>query len=115
MYPNLSPNNGYRRCPLGKLSHLGLEQLRSVSIEGITLEKYSALHQTNHHIMCHVKQCIVIFCIMTENNMTQPLQHTVNSLLDCFKTDTYVFQISALSREIRMDVRSNTDVLLFYI
>ena len=29
MYPKLSPNNGYRWCPLGKLSHLGLEQLYS--------------------------------------------------------------------------------------
>ena len=28
MYPNLSPNDGFRWCPLGKLSHLGLEQLR---------------------------------------------------------------------------------------
>ena len=27
MYPRLSPNNGYRWCPLGKLSHLGMEQL----------------------------------------------------------------------------------------
>ena len=26
-YPELSPNYGYRWCPLGKLSHLGLEQL----------------------------------------------------------------------------------------
>ena len=27
MYPNLSPNNGFCWCPLGKLSNLGLEQL----------------------------------------------------------------------------------------
>ena len=27
MYPKLSPFNGFRWCPLGKLSHLGLEQL----------------------------------------------------------------------------------------
>ena len=27
MYPKLSPNNGYRCCPLDKLSHLRLEQL----------------------------------------------------------------------------------------
>ena len=27
MYPKLSPFNGYRWCPLGKLSHMGLEQL----------------------------------------------------------------------------------------
>ena len=27
MYPKLIPNNGYRWCPLGKFSHLGLEQL----------------------------------------------------------------------------------------
>ena len=27
MYPKLGPFNGYRWCPLGKLSHLGLEQL----------------------------------------------------------------------------------------
>ena len=27
MYPKLSPNNGYRWCPLGKFSHMGLEQL----------------------------------------------------------------------------------------
>ena len=27
MYPKLSPFNGYHWCPLGKLSHLGLEQL----------------------------------------------------------------------------------------
>ena len=27
MYLILSPNNGFRWCPLGKLSHLGLEQL----------------------------------------------------------------------------------------
>ena len=27
MYPELIPNNGYRWCPLGKLSHLGMEQL----------------------------------------------------------------------------------------
>ena len=26
-YPKLSPFNGYRYCPLDKLSHLGLEQL----------------------------------------------------------------------------------------
>ena len=32
MYPNLRPNNGYRWCPLGKLSHLGLEQLTYVGI-----------------------------------------------------------------------------------
>ena len=31
MYPKLIPNNGYRCCPLGKLSHLGLEQLPSRS------------------------------------------------------------------------------------
>ena len=30
MYPKLSPFNGYHWCPLGKLSHLGLEQLTSV-------------------------------------------------------------------------------------
>ena len=29
MYPKLRPNNGYRWCQLGKLSHLGLEQLSS--------------------------------------------------------------------------------------
>ena len=29
MHPKLSPNNGYRWCPLGKLSHLGMEQLRN--------------------------------------------------------------------------------------
>ena len=28
IYPKLIPNNGYRCCPLGKLSHLGLEQLQ---------------------------------------------------------------------------------------
>ena len=27
MYPKFSPFNGYRWCPLGTLSHLGLEQL----------------------------------------------------------------------------------------
>ena len=27
MYPKLRPNKGYRWCPLGKLSHLGQEQL----------------------------------------------------------------------------------------
>ena len=27
MYCKMSPNNGFRWCPLGKLSHLGLEQL----------------------------------------------------------------------------------------
>ena len=27
MYPKLSLNNGYRWCPLGKLSRLGLERL----------------------------------------------------------------------------------------
>ena len=31
MYPKLSPNNGYRWCPLVKLSHLGLEQLSDIS------------------------------------------------------------------------------------
>ena len=28
MYHKMSPNNGFRWCPLGKLSHLGLEQLK---------------------------------------------------------------------------------------
>ena len=32
MYLTLSPNNGFHWCPLGKLSHLGLEQL----IDGTT-------------------------------------------------------------------------------
>ena len=27
LYPKLIPNNGYCWCPIGKLSHLGLEQL----------------------------------------------------------------------------------------
>ena len=27
MYPKLSPFNGYRWCPLGKLSRMGLEQI----------------------------------------------------------------------------------------
>ena len=30
MYLKMSPNNGFRWCPLGKLSHLGLEQLCSL-------------------------------------------------------------------------------------
>ena len=30
MYPKLSPNNTNRLCPLGKLSHLGLEQLCTI-------------------------------------------------------------------------------------
>ena len=33
MYPKLSPNNGYRWCPQGKLSHLGLEQLNTPSLK----------------------------------------------------------------------------------
>ena len=32
MYPKLSPFNGYRWCALGKLSHLGLEQLIEVTV-----------------------------------------------------------------------------------
>ena len=30
-----SPNNGFRWCPLGKLSHLGLEQLRRRDYSGV--------------------------------------------------------------------------------
>ena len=29
MYHKMSPNNGFRWCPLGKFSHLGLEQLNA--------------------------------------------------------------------------------------
>ena len=36
MYPKLSPNNGYRWCPLGKLSHLGLEQLCTTFFDNIS-------------------------------------------------------------------------------
>ena len=35
MYSKLSPNNGYRWCPLGKLSHLGLEQITSGKLDVI--------------------------------------------------------------------------------
>ena len=31
MYCKMSPNNGFRWCPLGKLSHMGLEQLTKPS------------------------------------------------------------------------------------
>ena len=37
MYLTLRPNNGYRWCPLGKLSHLGLEQLTNREKMLITL------------------------------------------------------------------------------
>ena len=30
MYHKMNPKNGFRWCPLGKLSHLGLEQLHNV-------------------------------------------------------------------------------------
>ena len=45
MYPKLSPFNGYRWWPLGKLSHLGLEQLDTIvrMTELFLMEKYSTI------------------------------------------------------------------------
>ena len=43
MYPKLSPNNGYRWCPLGKVYHLGLEQLCSPSREWRGMSTTTAL------------------------------------------------------------------------
>ena len=41
MYLKMSPNNGFRWCPLGKLSHLGLERLSSIKATAITSNSLS--------------------------------------------------------------------------
>ena len=41
MYPKLSPFIGYRCCPLGKLSHMGLEQLKSCVYPSLERHHYT--------------------------------------------------------------------------
>ena len=43
MYPKLSTNNGYRWCPLGKLSHLGLEQLITIMMMMIVMGQFTCV------------------------------------------------------------------------
>ena len=60
----------------------------SISIEGISLEHFSAPTQTEtaetpHHTHTHVMLCFVHFWLMIENKMLPQLFHTSNSSLDC--------------------------------
>ena len=60
-----------------------------VSIEGISLEHFSASHHpipllASYHVSR--QEVFNYFFLMTENRMSQPQLNTVNALLDCCKT-----------------------------
>ena len=50
MYHKMSPNNRFRWCPLGKLSHLGLEQLHSKYLVKNIFETYNEKHYQNLYL-----------------------------------------------------------------
>ena len=64
MYPKLIPFNGYRWCPLGKLSHLGLEQLCKgiyFSGKGKYNNKYRNKNTPLANLCSHKHLCLLDF------------------------------------------------------
>ena len=67
IYPKLSSFNGYRWCPLGKFSHLVLEQLFYqniifLAIPNIYEERHTrSIYQYMHHFLLHVLVCFNLF------------------------------------------------------
>ena len=58
----------------------------AVSIEGISLEHFSAPIHTEkkeHHKYAHVILCFIHFCLMTANMILPQLMHTANTSLNC--------------------------------
>ena len=58
------------------------------------LPQNTSVHHTipvycRNQIMCHVRQCFVIFCLMKANRMPKPHLKELNDLLNCCKTEQY--------------------------
>ena len=93
IYHKKSPNNGYRLCPLGKLSHLGLEQFLCPIIFHyfvLITRSYSvseSLHFFNTH--SHIHKFLVLiagttllhFFIFTVNSLSLLLNTKVRYIL----------------------------------
>ena len=83
MYPKLSSFNGYRWCPLGKLSHLRLEQLSTVHYflysitqrDTLTLDNILKFIWSCHKYLQHAYECVTWHQIMYVRNT--PIWHRI--------------------------------------
>ena len=103
MYPKLSANNGYRWCPLGKFSHLWLEQLSAylfgIMILSIIIHVWYWPDPLIHHKFNFSFQYYICFIWLTPSDL-KIFWNTINGALKFILRSFYLLSSFTSMREL---------------